>query len=138
MNANEIALLARSTQNGSMPFPEIVGQLIANGVEYYHVDYAAGSFTFYGASGAVVVAPITIDDLPPIADSFDVAALRVAIIDSQQHGQKFRDFCSRACRAGVHGYFAFLRGKRVTYFGRQGDQHTEWFPGTDPKDHDTS
>jgi hypothetical protein len=32
--------------------------------------------------------------------------------------------------AGVQGYFAFLRGKRVTYFGRQGDQHTEWFPGS--------
>jgi hypothetical protein len=24
---------------------------------------------------------------------------------------------------------AFLRGKRVTYWGRTGDQHTEWFPG---------
>jgi hypothetical protein len=24
---------------------------------------------------------------------------------------------------------AFLRGKRVTCWGRTGDQHTEWFPG---------
>lgn len=31
--------------------------------------------------------------------------------------------------AGVQGYFAFLRGQRVTYLGRTGDQHTEWFPG---------
>ena len=30
---------------------------------------------------------------------------------------------------GVQGYIAFLRGKRVTYWGRAGDQHTEWFPG---------
>jgi len=30
---------------------------------------------------------------------------------------------------GVQGYFAFLRGQRVTYLGRAGDQHTEWFPG---------
>ena len=30
-------------------------------------------------------------------------------------------------RGGVQGYFAFLRGQRVTYLGRQGDQHTEWF-----------
>lgn len=37
-----------------------------------------------------------------------------------------------AMEAGVQGYFAFLRGKRVTYFGRQGDQHTEWFPGSAP------
>jgi hypothetical protein len=36
--------------------------------------------------------------------------------------------------AGVQGYFAFLRGQRVTYLGRQGDQHTEWFPGAKPQD----
>jgi hypothetical protein len=32
----------------------------------------------------------------------------------------------------VQGYFAFLRGKRVTYLGRNGDAHTEWFPGAQP------
>ena len=35
--------------------------------------------------------------------------------------------------AGVQGYIAFLRGQRVTYWGRSGDQHTEWFPGAEPK-----
>ena len=134
MNADEIARLARSTLDGSMPFSEIVGQLITIGVEYYHVDYAAGSFTFYGESGAIVMAPITFEDLPPIAGDFDVAALKAAILDSQQHGQEFRDFCVRAMRAGVQGYIAYLRGKRVAYFGRQGDQHTEWFPGAEPHD----
>lgn len=132
MSASEIAFLARSTLDGSMPFPEIVGKLIANGVEYYHVDYATSSFTFYSASGAAVTAPITIEHLPPIAVDFDVSALKAAILDSQQHGQKFRDFCGSAMRAGVQGYMAYLRGKRVTYFGRQGDQHTEWFPGAEP------
>jgi uncharacterized protein YbcV (DUF1398 family) len=103
MNANEIAVLARSTLDGSMPFPEIVGKLIANSVEYYHVDYATGSFTFYGASGAAVIAPIIIEGLPSTAEDFDVAALKAAILDSQQHGQKFRDFCGRAIQAGVQG-----------------------------------
>jgi uncharacterized protein YbcV (DUF1398 family) len=134
MNANEIALLAKSTLDGSMPFPEIVGMLIANGVEYYHVDYATSSFTFYSGAGAVVIAPITIEKLPLIAEDFDAAALKAAILDSQKHGQTFRDFCGRAIRAGVQGYIAYLRGKRVTYFGRQGDQHTEWFPGAKPND----
>lgn len=132
MNANEIALLAKATLNGTMPFPEIVGQLITNGVEYYHVDYVTSSFTFYSASGAVVIAPITMENPTPIAEDFDVVALKAAILDSQQHGQKYRDFCERAIRAGVQGYTAYLRGKRVAYFGRQGDQHTEWFPGSEP------
>ena len=49
--------------------------------------------------------------------------------DSQRNGQNYRDFTHRAMAAGVQGYYAFLRGRRVTYLGRQGDQHTEWFPG---------
>lgn len=134
MDANDITCLAKATLDGSMPFPEIVGKLIANGVEYYHVDYATGSFTFYSASGAAVIAPIMFEALPSISEDFDVVALKAAILDSQQHGQKFRTFCERAMQAGVQGYIAYLRGKRVIYVGRQGDQHTEWFPGVTPSD----
>lgn len=43
-------------------------------------------------------------------------------------------FCARARRAGVQGYFAYPRGRRVVYSGRQGDEHVEWFPGARPKD----
>lgn len=73
--------------------------------------------------------PIPLEGLPLVAVDFDVTALRVNILDSQQNGQSWRDFSIRAMTSGVKGYFAFLRGQRVTYFGRQGDQHTEWFPG---------
>ena len=132
MNADEVAALARATVDGSMPFPEIVRKLMANGVECYHVDFATRSFTFYSAAGAAVTAPLSFEDLPSIAQDFDTAGLKAAILDSQQHGQKFRAFCERAVRAGVQGYFAFLRGQRVTYLGRQGDQHVEWFPGAKP------
>ena len=132
MDANQILEAVQATLTGSMPFPEIVEGLISNGVEYYLVDYASKTFTFYSAEGAVVHAPLPIDDLPAIAEDFNQVSLRAAILDSQQHGQKFRDFSKRAVAAGVQGYFAFLRGQRVTYFGRQGDQHTEWFPGAKP------
>ena len=133
LGASEIGQLAKATLDGSVPFGEIVGRLVGLGVEYYHVDYATRCFTFYSASGAAVVAPLSYEDLPPIAEDFDATALKAAILDSQQHGQAFRDFCARAMRAGVQGYVAYLRGQRVTYTGRQGDQHTEWFPGAQPK-----
>jgi uncharacterized protein YbcV (DUF1398 family) len=129
MNADKILELARITLDSAKPFPEIVAGLIASGVEYYYVDYVTRSFRFYGAAGAMVEASLSYEQLPPIADTFDAAALKGAILDSQRHGQKYRDFCKRAMQAGVQGYFAFLRGQRVTYLGRQGDQHTEWFPG---------
>jgi uncharacterized protein YbcV (DUF1398 family) len=134
MNADVIKKMTEVTLSGAMPFPEIVGNLINESVEYYHVDYAARLFTFYSANGGVVVAPLAYEDLPEIASDFDLAELRAAILDSQQHGQKFRQFCIRAMRSGVQSYFVFLRGQRVVYIGRQGDQHTEWFPGAKRED----
>ena len=68
-----------------------------------------------------------------VATDFDGAALRQAIRDSQQKGQWYREFLQRAVRAGVQGYFTFLRGQRVTYLGRQVDHHIEWFSGAGPK-----
>lgn len=76
--------------------------------------------------------PIAYEELPAVAPDFDSSALKMAILDSQRHGQAYREFTRRAMAAGVQGYFAFLRGKRVTYLGRSGDQHTEWFPGAEP------
>lgn len=134
MNAATIEQLARATLDGSMPFPEIVGRLIEEGVEYYRVDYRALQFTFYGTAGGVVVAPLLFEGLPEVGESLDLPGLRAAIHDSQANGQKFRDFSARAVRAGVQSYSAFLRGRRVVYQGRQGDQHTEWFPGAAPAD----
>jgi uncharacterized protein YbcV (DUF1398 family) len=132
MNANHIRELGRATLSGSLPFHEIVGKLIAEGVEYYQVDYVTLQMSFYGAEGGVVVVPLTFESVPPIAEVFDAPALRAAILDSQKNGQKFRDFSRRAAEAGVAAYFAFLRGQRVTYLGRQGDHHVEWFPGAKP------
>ena len=134
MDANAVSPLAKTTLEGSLPFPEIVGKLIAQGVEYYHVDYASMTFTFYSPSGTAIIAPLAFEGLPPISEDWDAAALKAAILDSQQNGQKYRQFCARAMSAGVQGYFAFLRGKRVTYLGRGGDHHVEWFPGARPND----
>lgn len=132
MNTTSAQEIARQVLAGTASFPEAVRSFLAAGVEYYHVDYANLRKTLYGADGSVLVTPLNIEGLPPVAPDFNVAALKAAILDSQQHGQHYRDFSRRAMEAGVQGYFAFLRGKRVTYLGRQGDQHVEWFPGAAP------
>jgi uncharacterized protein YbcV (DUF1398 family) len=132
VNTKIIAEVARKTLDGTISFPEVVSQLLATGVEHYHVDFVAMRKTFYSADGDVVVTPINYEGLPSVAEEFSAEKLRDNILDSQRNGQKFRDFARRAAQAGVQGYYAFLRGKRVTYFGRQGDQHTEWFPGAGP------
>ncbi len=132
MNTEMIVKTARKTLDGTISFPEVVGQLFAAGVEYYHVDYVGLRKTFYSADGDAVVTPINLEGLPPVAANFNAVALCADILDSQRNSQPYRDFTRRAMEAGVQGYFTFLRGKRVTYFGRQGDAHTEWFPNSHP------
>jgi uncharacterized protein YbcV (DUF1398 family) len=83
----------------------------------------------------MVVTPVTYEGLPPVAPDFDAATLREVILDSQHRGQEYREFTSRAMAAVAQGYTVFLRGQRVTYWGRSGDQHTEWFPGASPVAH---
>jgi uncharacterized protein YbcV (DUF1398 family) len=132
MKSEVVTEAARATLDGSIPFPEIVRRLIETGVEYYHVDYVALQITYYSTSGEVIKTAINYEGLPFVAADFDLAALKVAILDSQQNGQHYKNFTTRAMSAGVQGYIAFLRGKRVTYWGRGGDNHTEWFPGANP------
>jgi uncharacterized protein YbcV (DUF1398 family) len=132
MDTEIIVRTARATLAGTNSFPEVVSQLVAAGVEYYHVDYIGMRKTFYSAGGEMAVTAIDYEELPPVARALSVEALRANIFDSQRNGQVYRDFTRRAMEAGVQCYFAFLRGKRVTYLGRTGDQHTEWFPGAEP------
>jgi uncharacterized protein YbcV (DUF1398 family) len=132
MNTEIVTDTARATLDGSISFPEVVRRLMETGVEYYHVDYVALRKTFYSASGEIVTTPIPYEGLPAVAADFDAAGLRAAILDSQRHGQHYREFTRRVMEAGVQGYIAFLRGERVTYWGRSGDQHVEWFPGAGP------
>lgn len=132
MNTTLIEQTAQAVAAGTISFPTVVGQLLAAGVEYYHVDYVRHLQTCYSGSDEVHVAPLDFD-VPRIAATFDAAALVVAIRDSQLRGQNFPDFSVRAAQAGVQGYTAFLRGQRVIYQGRMGDQHIEWFPGANPQ-----
>ena len=134
MNADQVQRMASATLTGELPFPEIVENFVAEGVEYYRIDYVARQMSFYSSTGSVVMAPLAFENLPAVAPDFNGPALRAAIVDSQRNGQEFRQFSHRAVQAGVQGYYAFLRGQRVTYLGRQGEQHTEWFPGAKPPD----
>ena len=129
MDKQIVAETYRASLAGEINFTGVVAEMIRARVEYYQVDLAALEMTAYGIEGGVLKIPLPFKDLPHISPHFSHDSLTAALVDSRRHDQHYPDFIKRAMTAGVQSYFAFFRGKRVVYISRQGDLHTEWFPG---------
>jgi len=127
MSKQAIHDLAIATQQGKMTFPQVVQGLLEVGVESYLVDFAAKQKTHYLADGTTHTVPMILDP-GPIAAEFDGAGLVAAIRGAQADTVRYPEFVKRSTSAGVIGYWAFLTGKRVIYFGRKGERHVEEFP----------
>jgi uncharacterized protein YbcV (DUF1398 family) len=68
----------------------------------------------------------------PIAAEFSAAGVEAAVRQAQRGEIKYPQFSEQAVAAGCVGYFVQISGKCVQYFGRNGEIHTEWFPGAKP------
>ncbi len=119
-----------ATQRGEMTFPEVVAKLLETGVESYLVDFASGRKTYYLADGGTHTESMILE-LLPVASDFCAADLVAAIRGAQADTVRYPEFVRRSTAAGTVGYWAFLTGKRVIYFGRKGEQHIEEFPRAD-------
>ena len=116
-----------ASNNGSIHFGQVIGQLISAGVEAYQVDYRAGRATYYLPNGAT----FDLDFTRPqqgIAETFDVAAIRAAIRGAQQGTVMYPEFKVLSQQAGCIGYTVWIAGRHVSYFGRRGEVHIERFP----------
>ncbi|MGA9587202.1 MAG: hypothetical protein WBQ95_17855, partial [Terracidiphilus sp.] len=122
MSKQAIHEAAIATQLGKMTFPRVVQTLLAAGVESYLVDLSAARKTHYLADGTTVTVPMILEP-GPIAGDFDGGALVAAIRGAQADTVRYPEFVKRSAAAGVIGYWAFLTGRRVIYFGRKGEQH---------------
>jgi len=131
MSKQVIHELAIATQQGKMTFPQVVKGLLEAGVESYLVDFAAKQKTHYLADGTAHAVPMILDP-GSIAEGFNGADLVVAIRGAQADTVRYPEFVKRSTAAGVIGYWAFLTGKKVIYFGRKGQQHIEEFPNPRP------
>jgi len=127
MSKQVIHELAIATQPGKLTFPQVVKGLLEVGVESYLVDFAAKQKTHYLTDGTTHTVPMILHP-GPIASEFDSAALVAAIRGAQADTVRYPEFVKRSTAAGIIGYWAFLTGKRVIYFGRKGEQHIEEFP----------
>ena len=130
MNAEQTQVIqgcAQGALTGEMTFPEIVGRLAQISVERYHADYSRREITYYFPDGdsLVVATPH-----PPqtTATEFSASAVEAAVRQSQRNEHTYLDFIRKTTAAGCVGYFVQITGRRVLYFGRNGETHVEHFP----------
>ena len=114
---------------GSLDFGQIVGLLMKSGFDGYLVDFRSGIQTFYLPDGLPHGVGIH-RTKTPVAVVFDAESVREAIREAQTKaaGYTYHGFCEKVARAGCAGYLVTFSGKRVLYFGRDGQTHTEFFP----------
>ena len=109
-------------------FPQVVGKLMAAGVERYRADLLRHEKTYYMPDGrSHVVSNAAIDGVP--AMEFSAAGIDSAVRDIQAGKIAYREFCRRVLAAGCVDYIVSITGRRAVYFGRSGESHVEMFPG---------
>jgi uncharacterized protein YbcV (DUF1398 family) len=129
--------LARATlegsESGTLTFPQSLRILMEAGFDGYAVDLRHSTRTYYMPDGESIELE-TAPTQTPVAESFDAAVVRGAIREAQAlvPGYTYKGFCTKVARAGCAGYVVSLLGRRVLYYGRTGETHTEYFPGPPP------
>lgn len=122
---------AKGAAEGTMHFGQIVGTLMEAGFDGYLVDYRAATQTYALPDGTTHTVAVHRTEVP-MASGFDAATVREAILEAQAgaEGYTYRGFCEKVVGAGCAGYLVSFPGRRILYFGRDGQTHTEPFPGT--------
>lgn len=120
------ACVERSHQ-GTIDFADVVSKLMAVHVETYLTDYRRGENVYYlppdETYAVKFAAPAT-----SIADVFNADGVAQAVRGAQSGAVKYPEFMRRTMAAGCVGYFVWIAGRHVQYFGRRGEVHVERFP----------
>jgi len=129
-NAKSIAeSCLRGAEANTMTFPEIVGILTHARFDGYMIDFRNRSAVYYPANSDAIALTIHAP-AAKLGATFDAPAVRSAILDAQSGtpGYTYKGFCEKVVAAGCAGYLVSLPGRRVLYFGRDGEIHVEHFP----------
>jgi len=135
MNANwqDVARATlEGSESGAMTFAASVRLLMEAGFDGYAVDFRHATRTYYMPDGEAIA--LETEPAVPVGARFDAAVVKEALREAQAlvPGYTYTGFCAKVAGAGCAGYLVSLLGKRVLYYGRTGETHTEYFPGTQP------
>lgn len=129
MDEATLAVAKRCTAGsdvGTMAFPQVVGAMVAAGIERYHADLVRAEKTWFlpdGRSETLTCDPLTVAP----ARSFDAGGVAAAVAAAQAGAVDYHDFCPAVAAAGCVGYLVSVPGRRVVYYGRTAELHVEHF-----------
>jgi len=128
MNEAAIHRLIDGALTRAIKFSEILAALAKEGVEAYHVDFIRNEYRYYAKNGETFVTSV-----PLIHDGVaaQFSAEKIDAINKRvQAGEAwYPDFVKEGAAAGCAYYIVYLNGRKVRYFGRDGGEHIQYFPG---------
>lgn len=129
MNTKEAVIhqAFEASQAGTIHFGQVISALSDIDVESYFVDYRTRRVTYYFPSDETVSLTYDSSD-EEIAARFSQADVKSAILGAQRGEVMYPEFKRLSQAAGCIAYFVWIKGRHVSYFGRQGETHIEHFP----------
>jgi len=129
MDKTTIGDLIDKTLAKAITFPEILATLQKEGVESYHVDFLRNEYRYYARNGESFVMNVALVH-DGVAHEFSADKLE-RINKRVQAGQAwYPDFVREGAAAGCAYYIVYVYGGKVRYFGRNGDEYIQHFPGS--------
>lgn len=129
MNDALIQELIEKALARKITFPEILAILNKEEVESYHVDFVRNEVRCYtkGGESFAVNAPFVHQG---VSDDFSAEKLEAINRRVQSGHASYADFVREGTAAGCAYYIVYLNGRLVRYFGRDGGEHVQYFPGS--------
>ena len=118
---------------GHVPAFATADQMMEAGFDGYAVDFRRSTRTYYMPDGEAIELE-TERTKVRVDERFDAIVIKKAILEAQAlvPDYTYKGFCEKVMEAGCAGYLVSLVGQRALYYGRTGETHTEYFPGTKP------
>ncbi len=131
MNGTVLKDLVDKALARAITFPQILATLKTQHVEAYHVDLLRREYRFYDRDGQSLVMSVALVH-DGVAPGFSAERLE-SINRRVQAGQAgYPDFVRESAAAGCAYYIVYLEGRKVRYFGRNGEESIQYFPGSVP------
>lgn len=122
------SLIDRSLKK-AVTFPEILATLQKEGVESYHVDFLRNEYRYYAKNGESLVTNVALvhDGVAAVFSAEEIEDINKRV----QSGQAwYPDFVKEGAAAGCAYYIVYVYGRKVRYFGRNGDEYIQHLPGS--------